>query len=151
MSGVKHNKTSLSDWGNTKVRGKRAAELENELSSKIINRKSDAMEKGSRVVMTREKELMVMKYEQMRKKRVQKMRHPQKTLRTMNAARAEFDQTERAYNQMWQEDNDYAKLDKIYHKVNRQPAATQEGLVDLAQTNFMKSKQKLGRNVVVGV
>lgn len=109
------------------------------------------MEKGSRVVMTPAKSQMIAQFERKRKRRVQKMRHPEQTLRTLNAAIAAKGNVDREYERMFKDEADFDELDKIYHKVNKQPAVSQLGLFDLAQANFMKSKQRFSRQLLVGV
>lgn len=100
--------------------------------------------------MTPVKARMVAESQKMRVKRAQKVRHPQETLRTMNAAVASMSKAKMDYDKMFEEEADYDELDKIYHTVNKQPAATQLGIVELAQENFLKSKGRFSRQLLVG-
>lgn len=100
--------------------------------------------------MTPAKARLVAASEKMRIKRAQKMRHPEKNLRTMNSAVAAMNKTRMDYDRVFEEEKDYDELDKIYHTVNKQPAATQLGIVELAQENFLKSKGRFSRQLLVG-
>ncbi len=93
---------------------------------------------------------MVAKAENMRVRRLNKMRHPNNTLRTLNASIAAMTSAQRNYDLVFHEEKDQEELDKIYHKVNQQPTANQLGIVKQSMENFKKSQSRFQTGSIAG-
>ena len=57
---------------------------------------------------------------------------------------------QRNYDIMFQEEKDHEELDKIYHKINLQPTASQMGIVKQSMENFKKSKNRFQTGSIAG-
>ncbi len=135
--------------------------MEEELTKDIINRRTDAREKGSRVVPTAYKSRIIAQNEKMRVRSAYKMRHPEKTLRTLNAAKASVHNIDHEYQKIWNGENWEAQQNKLYepltgedyikHNKKFDMSVNQLGLVELAEENFKQSKQRFGRMLSVGM
>ena len=163
MAGVQHRKTTRENWLNTKIEGshEKVRRLEEELTKENINRRTDAHEKGSRVVMTPYKSQIIAANEKFRVRMAKKMRHPEHNLQTQNAAKASVHNIDHEYQKIWNADNWESQQNKLYkpltgedyikHNKKYNMSVNQVGLVELAEENFLKSKQRFSRELSVGM
>ena len=136
-------------------------QLEDELTKRNINKRTDEFEKGSRVVMTPAKRAIIAHNEKFRLKMARKMRHPERTLRTDNAAKASVHNINREYQKIWNAESWEAQQNKLYqpltgedylkHNKKFNMSVNQVGLIELAEENFLKSKQRFSRVLSVGM
>lgn len=69
----------------------------------------------------------------------------------MNKALLAAKSTQMDYDRMWKEQSDLETMDKVYEKVNRNPAGTQIGLLKTAAENAKRSRKRFDNTVLIGV